>query len=91
VSPAYGRRGVDFFDSCSLLLPCGVSPAKCRRGSGKKTNKKQGKNPQKRQKTKKEKQVSPSEKPMLIKRGADKREKKQRKKRKKEGRGVGLA
>jgi hypothetical protein len=78
------RRGVDCFVSCSLLLPCGVSPAGGDRGKNKQ---KKGK---KNQKTPK-KQVSPSEKPMLIRRGADKREKKQRKRRKKEGRGAGLA
>jgi hypothetical protein len=76
------RRGVDCFVSCSLLLPCGVSAAKCGRGSGKKTNKKRGKNPKNPKKPTK-KQVPPSEKPMLIKGGADKRRKKQRKRRKK--------
>jgi hypothetical protein len=32
-------RGIDCFGSCSLLLSCGVFPAKCRRGSGKKQTK----------------------------------------------------
>jgi hypothetical protein len=51
---------------------------------GKNEQKKRRKNPpKKQQKTKIEKQVSPSEQPMLIKRGADKSEKKQRKRRKK--------
>jgi hypothetical protein len=62
-----------------------VSPAKYRRGSGKKP-KKPG-----RKKPKKPTQVSPSEKPMLIRRGADKREKNNEKGGKKEGRWVGLA
>jgi hypothetical protein len=63
-------RGVGCFVSCSLLLPCGVSPDK--EGIGKKTTKNGEKNPTK---NKTKKQVSPSEKPMLIRRGADKREK----------------
>jgi hypothetical protein len=46
-----------FFYSCSLLLPCRVSPAYCGRGSGEKTNK---------QKTEKKEKKDMKKKPMLI-------------------------
>jgi hypothetical protein len=83
------KRGVDYFVSCSLLLSCGMSPAECRKGLGKK-HKKRGKKTQKNTKKHTQKQLSSLEKPMLIRRGAVKR-KKEKKRRKKKGRGAGLA
>jgi hypothetical protein len=82
-----GRRGVDCFVSvhCCCHVGCLLPSAGWDRG------KKQTKNGEKNPKSRKtpKKQVSPSKKPMLIRRGADKKEKNKEKGGKKRADGQG--
>jgi hypothetical protein len=74
---------------CFLYIVVAMWGVSCQGGDREKN--KQTKNGEKNTQKTTQKQVSPSEKPMLIRRGADKRGKKQRKRRKKEDRGAGSA
>jgi hypothetical protein len=75
---------------CFLFMVVAMWGVTCQvqKGIGEKTHKKQGKNKQTTQKNT-QKQVSPSEKPMLIRKGTDKREKDKEKGGKKKAEGQG--